>query len=129
MFKMKPEYMTGIEMIDEEHKQLFELANQLYHILNNDFISDKYDYIVEVIEGLKEYAIQHFNDEEEYMRSINYKRFFSHKIEHQAFLEKIQDFNLERIDEDQKKTCLELLDFVSNWLVEHILRNDFLIGK
>ncbi len=129
MYEMKPEYMTGIAMIDEEHQKLFELADQLYELLNNDFIPDKYDYIVEVIEGLKEYAKKHFNDEEEYMVSINYKRLFSHKIEHQAFLEKIDGFDLVSIDEDQKQTCLELLSFVSDWLVNHILGNDVLIGK
>ncbi|ABX42264.1 bacteriohemerythrin [Lachnoclostridium phytofermentans] len=129
MFEMKPEYMTGITMIDEEHQKLFELADQLYDLLNNDFIHDKFDYIVEVINGLKEYAKKHFKDEEEYMMSINYKRLFSHKIEHQAFLEKMEGLDLESIDEDQKQTCLELLGFVSDWLVNHILGNDILIGK
>ncbi len=129
MFEMKAEYMTGIAMIDEEHQKLFELADQLYDLLNNDFIPDKYDYIVEVIDGLKEYAKKHFKDEEDYMRSISYKRLFSHKIEHQAFLEKIGTFDLEIIDEDQKQTCLELLSFISDWLVNHILGNDILIGK
>lgn len=126
---MKPEYMTGITMIDEEHAKIFGLANQLYDLLSNDFIPDKYDYIVEVIDGLKEYAKKHFRDEEDYMRSINYKRFFSHKIEHQAFLEKIEDLKLESIDEDQKQVCFDLLSFVSDWLVDHILGNDVLIGK
>ena len=129
MFEMKSEYMTGIAMIDEEHTRLFELGNQLYDLLSNEFIPDKYDYIVEVIDGLKEYAQKHFQDEEEYMMSINYKRFFSHKIEHQAFLEKVGDFNLDSIDEDQKRVCLDLLSFVSDWLNDHILGNDVLIGK
>lgn len=129
MYKMKLEYMTGIALIDEEHKKLFELADQLYEILNNEFIPDKYDYIVEVIDGLKEYAKKHFKDEEDYMVSINYKRLFSQKIEHQEFLGKMEGFDLEAIDEDQKQSCLELLNYVSDWLVNHILGSDILIGK
>ena len=27
MYEMKPEYYIGIEMIDEEHKQLFQYAD------------------------------------------------------------------------------------------------------
>ena len=30
MYEMKPEYYIGIEMIDEEHKQLFEYADEAY---------------------------------------------------------------------------------------------------
>lgn len=129
MYEMKPEYRTGINIIDEEHEKLFELADQLYEVFHNEFIPDKYDYIIEVVEGLKEYARQHFKDEEEYMMSINYKRLFTQKIEHQAFMEKIENFDLTTIDEHQKQACLELLSFVNDWLVEHILGNDILIGK
>ena len=30
MYEMKPEYYIGIDMIDEEHKQLFKYACLLY---------------------------------------------------------------------------------------------------
>ena len=33
---MKPEYYIGIDMIDEEHKQLFKYADEAY--LNNCFV-------------------------------------------------------------------------------------------
>lgn len=33
MYEMKPEYYIGIDMIDEEHKQLFKYADEAY--LNN----------------------------------------------------------------------------------------------
>ena len=29
MYEMKPEYYIGIDMIDEEHKQLFKYADRL----------------------------------------------------------------------------------------------------
>ncbi len=29
MYEMKPEFYTGIEQVDNEHKQLFEIANEI----------------------------------------------------------------------------------------------------
>ena len=69
MYEMKPEYMTGIDFIDKEHAQLFSIANRAYELLKNEFIPDKYDYIVEVVEELKAYTKYHFKHEEEYMIS------------------------------------------------------------
>ena len=129
MYEMKDEYRTGIEMIDEEHTRLFEIADELYELFQNEFIPDKYDYIVQVLSELKDYAAKHFQDEEEYMESIQYKRLFTQKIQHNAFIEKMNSIELNDLDADQQKTCLDLLEFINDWLVHHILENDLLIGK
>ena len=36
MYEMKPEYYIGIDMIDEEHKQLFKYADEAYELLHDD---------------------------------------------------------------------------------------------
>ncbi len=129
MYEMKPEYKTGIDFIDQEHAKLFEIANRAYELLTNDFISDKYDYILEVIKELKEYAQYHFEHEESYMASISYKRIFSQKVSHNDFIEKINEYQAEKIDENQKEALLELLDFLNTWLVDHIYKSDKLIAE
>ena len=93
MYEMKNEYLTGIEIIDEEHEMLFKIADKLYSLLHDQFIPDKYDYILEVIGELKEYAKKHFADEEAYMESINYKRMFTQKIQHAEFIEKMNSYH------------------------------------
>ncbi|TAH74875.1 MAG: bacteriohemerythrin [Anaerolineaceae bacterium] len=127
MYEMKPEYYTGIDFIDEEHKKLFDIANTAYELLMNDFIPDKYDYIMEVVNELKDYTKYHFDHEETYMNSIKYKRILSQKVSHDDFIEKISQYDSEIIDENQKESLLELLDFLTTWLVEHIYRQDKLI--
>ena len=32
MYEFKEEFLTGIEMIDREHKRLFEIAENLYQL-------------------------------------------------------------------------------------------------
>lgn len=128
MYEMKPEYYTGIDFIDQEHARLFEIANEGYELLMNQFIPDKYDYIVRVIEQLKDYTKYHFQHEEEYMDSIGYKRILSQKVAHNDFIDKLEEFDLDRIDEEQKASLLELLEFLNTWLIEHIFKKDKLIA-
>lgn len=129
MFLMKDEYLVGIKEIDEEHKELFQIANEAYAVFGDDYIADKFDNIVAIITKLKEYASTHFANEEAYMERIQYKRRLSHKIEHIEFLEKINEIDFDKIDQNQTDALLEILDFLGNWLVHHILENDKKIGE
>lgn len=128
MVHWKEEYVIGVEQIDEQHKKLIEIANKVYELLRNDFLTDKYDRIVEVIEELANYTVFHFKSEEEYMLSIGYKKFLSHKVEHDEFIEKINSFDLSQIDESQEKHLIDILNFIITWIDEHIIRKDKLIN-
>lgn len=129
MYEMKKEFFTGIEGIDNEHSKLFEIADATYMLLKDEFAYDKYDRIIALIEELKDYAEFHFKNEEEYMEKINHKRLFSQKMEHNAFIEKIKGLDLTSIDEQQDAYIEEILEFLNDWLVHHILEKDMLIGK
>lgn len=126
---MKEDYYTGIELIDEEHKELFRIADEAYQVFKDEFIVDKFDNIVTIIVRLKEYAIKHFADEEAYMQSIKYKKFLSQKVEHNDFIEKLEAINFDQMDHNQTETLVELLEFLNDWLVHHILEKDKLISE
>ena len=64
MLKWKDDYSIGIEQIHEQHKMPFEIAGRAYSLLTNDFCTDKYDKILEIIEELKNYTIFHFRCED-----------------------------------------------------------------
>ena len=104
MYEMKPEYYIGIDMIDEEHKQLFKYADDAY---------------------------EHFNDEEQYMESINYKKLFTQKIQHQEFIHKLDEFIEHHNDEikDQDEQIMGILKYLTEWLVNHILYVDGQIAE
>lgn len=127
MINWSEDYLIGVKSIDEQHKQLFEIANRIYNLLKNRLITDKYDDIIEIIDELKNYTIYHFQAEEDYMESIQYKRFLSQKIAHNDFLEKIETIDLKKIDVNQNEYLINILDFVCDWLVLHIIQEDKLI--
>jgi len=129
MYEFKEEYKTGIDFIDEQHKVLFEIADKTYNLLKNDFTLDKYDKIVALIEELQNYTVFHFNAEEEYMKSINYKRMFTQKVEHDAFIKRIKDVDFKKIDHDQDDYIISILQLLNDWLTGHIFENDKLIGQ
>ena len=101
MYEMKPEYYIGIDMIDEEHKQLFKYADEAYELLHDEFTPDKYDRIDVILENLRNYTVKHFSDEEQYMESINYKKIFTQKVQHQEFIHKFDEFMEHHNDEEK----------------------------
>lgn len=127
MIQWKESYRLGIDEIDDQHKKLFEIANRAYELLKNDFVTDKYDRIVSIIEELKEYTVYHFSFEENYMASINYRKLLSHKVIHDDFIAKISEVDLDNVDENQDEYLMGILDFVVEWIEQHILGTDKLI--
>ena len=90
----------------------------------DEFVPDKFDYIVKILNDLKEYTIFHFENEEAYMQSISYKMVFSHKLEHQEFIEKLNHLDWIEIEKDQDAAITGILEFLNHWLVNHILYTD-----
>ncbi len=129
MYEFKEEFLTGIEEIDKEHRRLFEIAEELYELKCEEFIPDKYDNIRKILEELKDYTLTHFAHEEAYMQSIGYKRMFTQKSQHDALRQIMEEWDLNAIDENQDETIEEMLRIVTDWLVNHILNQDKLIGK
>ena len=41
MIKWTDDYCLGVDLIDEQHQQLFEIANRIFSLLENEFIIDK----------------------------------------------------------------------------------------
>lgn len=126
---MKEEYYTGIKMIDDEHTRLFELAEAAYQLLNDDFLHDKYDELVSILDELKDYTKTHFSHEEEYMESIDYQAIFIQRAQHRAFIEKLESFDYENVDENQEESITEILEFLTDWLINHICKLDKLIAE
>ncbi len=123
------QYSTGITFIDDEHKELFRIIGEVHRVIVHDYVHDKYDEIVHLLEELKNYTKFHFGDEEEYMESIQYAGLEAQKKAHDAFVSRLEGMDLEYVDDNQQKTLEDLLEFLVGWLVNHILNMDKKIGK
>ena len=124
MLTFSEEYYTGVDIIDREHRRLFEILADLNDLNRKDFVSDKYDAIVDVVEELKDYTVKHFQDEERYMESIQYEGLPVQQNLHKTFIDKMDQINLNDVDENQQAYIDVLIDFLANWLINHIMKMD-----
>ena len=86
---------------------------------------------VSELKKLRDYTVKHFTDEENYMESIHYKKIFTQKIQHQEFITKLDKFieEHENETEDQDEQIMSILNYLTDWLVNHILHVDGQIPK
>ncbi len=123
-FAFTEKYKLGVELIDSEHQRLFEIIRETNELTNDVLFNDKYDDIKKIISELKDYTIKHFADEEEYMEKIGYSGLEAQKVAHQAFVDRLNEVNLEAVDGDQEGYLHELIEFLLGWLANHILKMD-----
>ena len=124
LLKFTKEYYTGIDVIDKEHSRLFDILSDLNALNQKDYVYDKYDAIIDIVEELKDYTVKHFQDEERYMKSINYEGLAVQQSVHQSFVKKIEEINFEDMDKNQQEYINVLVDFLANWLINHIMKMD-----
>lgn len=122
------QYMTGIPLVDKEHEMLFEIIGRANELVKAELLHDKYDEIVGILNELRDYTKEHFRDEEEYMEGIQYPGLGAQKLAHQAFVSKLEEIDLEQVDQNQQEYLEELMEFLFGWLSNHILKSDKLIG-
>ena len=124
--------MTGITLIDDEHRRLFEIIKETNDLIHEKFLHDKYDEIVRLITELRDYTEFHFSDEEALMTRIQYPGLDAQKRAHSAFIERLVEIDLNDLDEmddHQQEYLLDLIQFLLDWLTNHILACDQKIGE
>ena len=117
-------YLTGIALVDAEHKELFRIVDKANQLVKSFDELSGYDSIIEILNELKEYTKEHFSDEEEYMESIKYEGLSAQKRAHEAFIDKLENIDLAQIDANPQEYLQELLEFLLGWLINHILYTD-----
>lgn len=116
----KDEYSVGVPVIDDDHKKLLSLINNLqasihYHT-GDEFEKKALDEVVE-------YTSYHFSREEELMEKSGYPDLEAHKKEHQAMIAKVGSFVAEY--EAKGHDVLEgIADYLGQWLITHINGTD-----
>lgn len=118
---------TGVALLDEQHKQLFNLSEQAHTLLKDENTLYKFDDLKIILKGLREYSFEHFREEEAYMDAFSYSQADTHKKLHLGFVEKLDEMyaEVERISlGNQDSILLELWDYLAKWLENHILTVD-----
>ena len=126
----KDDYSVGIDSIDQQHKKLLNLINQLQTAVD---YSTGEQFEREALDELVDYTKTHFTYEEGLMRDNNYPDFEPHKAQHEKMFEKVREV-LAEYEQDQDTAMANAAEYLKDWLINHINGTDkeyssYLIGK
>jgi hemerythrin len=118
-------YSVRVEVIDDQHKKLVSLINELHAALQSGKGNDAFGGI---LKELVQYIDYHFKSEEELMTRINYPALERHRELHKDLTRQVAGI-LMRLKKGQDVSPMELLAFLKVWLIDHIGERDRKIGE
>jgi hemerythrin len=127
----KDKYKIGVELIDKQHEELFRRVSDFTRtIRGEEDWNARLDKVKETMLFMKDYVIDHFNEEEIYQEQINYPDIEIHKEAHAKFKEGID--NYVKIFEEEGFTEEKIQEFggrLMAWLIMHVGNMDQKIGE
>ncbi|GAB1394353.1 hypothetical protein MASR1M60_25170 [Rhodocyclaceae bacterium] len=125
----RDDFATGVAEIDEQHMILVHTLNEAATKLKHDTSQETLE---QITQDLLSYALYHFETEEELMQQYGYVETGDdaaeqHLSQHRAFSAKVVSVR-DSLKSGMKIASNELLDFLNNWLVNHILNTDKKLG-
>jgi len=120
LVKWDPSFSVKVAVCDEHHKKLFQLVNELHDAMG----SGKGTEIIErVVKELANYTKFHFSAEEALMEKSKYPELSSHRLQHQAFIKKVEVVQHD-ISSGKGGQSAVVLAFLKEWLTKHIKESD-----
>lgn len=113
-------YSVGVEEIDNQHKHLVATINNLLDLINTNTVGEKLD---EIINALVEYKKLHFETEEKYFKEFNYEGTEEHEAKHDEFTKNFLALR-EQYPENSIEFAFKLVDFLEDWLIDHLMTID-----
>lgn len=114
--KWSSKYTVDIEIIDSQHKELFQLVNKLEDAVKSDrLILVVYDSLIKLID----YALIHFKTEENYFKEYNYPDLDYHTKEHVKFTKDVMEYR-KKFEKGDLSVAGELLEYLYIWVESHI---------
>jgi len=111
---------VGVHAIDQQHRQLLTLINELHDAMTRGLGTTV---LRQIVDGLIDYTHVHFTTEESYFEGCDYPDCAAHKLQHKDFVAKVTDFK-QGFDEGRLMLTLDVMSFLGDWLVEHIQGSD-----
>lgn len=119
VFGWEKEYEIGLKQVDEEHKIMFVLINQLIKIFSNEEYKKDFH---KIYATLLQYSKAHFDNEEKIMKSVYYPQYILHKNQHKEYMVKLDRFANQYLSGES--VLFEFQRFVQRWFEGHIMVSD-----
>lgn len=113
-------YSVGVQIIDNQHKEMFKTINELIETLEGMPTKEQVDKIIESLIAYKKF---HFATEEKYFQEFGYEGGADHIEKHKDFSLKLEKLMVES-NGDSVDLAFKLVDFLEDWLIDHLMVTD-----
>ena len=114
------EYSVGVKDMDEQHKKLIGMINELNEAMKS---GKGKDIMEKILKNLVDYTVTHFSSEEKLMQSNAYPGYLAQKSQHEALTKQVSDFQT-KYHEGKAVLSVEIMTFLKDWLMNHIKGSD-----
>ena len=109
-------FSVGVSRIDEQHKKLVGMINELNEAMRK---GQGKEVVGDIVKGLVEYTLTHFALEEKLFAGTGYPDTAAHKREHAEFVAKVSKFR-DDFEAGRLSLSIDVMNFLSGWLKGHI---------
>ncbi|CAH2031845.1 bacteriohemerythrin [Trichlorobacter ammonificans] len=113
-------FETGIRSIDEQHKVLFNMVNELHDAMQQKRSKEA---IGQILNRLIDYTGSHFAHEENAFRTTGYPQEAGHKQLHAKLVNQVLELK-GQFEGGQAVLTQSVIDFLQDWLTNHIKGED-----
>jgi hemerythrin len=120
-------YAVGIPLIDDQHKELIRLTNELYQgCLGGDETAREFFMIT--VRGLLDYIKYHFSAEETLLENAKYPLLEEHKKQHEGFVLQLVN-DVKSYHDGRKFVPNAFVRYLRDWILSHIAMMDTQYAK
>jgi hemerythrin len=111
-------YSSGVKLIDEQHKGLVDLVNEMFNHVNGNQVQEL-NYFNRVIQEVVNYVKVHFATEEKLMIATKFSGYSEHKKAHDSFVLTVVA-NIKDYQEGKRLTLSTFTKYLRDWILSHI---------
>lgn len=120
LIKWSEKYSVNNFLLDSQHKKLIAVINELHTAMK---VARGNEIMQTIFDELIWYTKEHFRTEEQIMLKFNYPAFYEHKAEHEKLTDQVLKLQKD-YSEGKLLISMETLNFLKNWLINHIEGSD-----
>ena len=121
MIKWNEGLNLGVKVLDDDHKKLLEIINELLDAISDDKAQD---IIRSIFTDLEEYSIEHCKREEVLLKKCNYTQFNEQTRHNKEFSDKIVKLKTKYLLSKEYRTPQKVSIFLTDWLFNHIIEEN-----
>ncbi len=116
MLEWDDSFLTGIELFDQQHRQLCDMVNELYISMQQ---KRSKEVVGAILDKLIAYTATHFAAEEAAFAKTNFPEDAEHRSHHTKLVQQALDLQ-SKFNSGEAVLTQSVIEFLQDWLINHI---------